>query len=241
MIRQLVGEVGAFLRASLLDPVERTRAETPALRLRRRIVVGLTLVAGAIALGLALAVRPGDPAFYPATLGVAAVWVLGALASGPLHLGRGRSRRGTPSRGILQGFLLGLALLAVFLLGALVVAQVPLLRAPVESLLDHARCGSLGIVALVTVANGVAEELFFRGAAYASLPPRANGWGSALLYAASTLFSGVLLLTFAALCLGLLTAAQRRVTGGVAGPITAHLTWSLSMLFLLPPVLSIGA
>ena len=39
---------------------------------------------------------------------------------------------------------------------------------------------------------------------------------------------------------GLLTAAQRRVTGGVAGPIAAHLTWSLGMLFLLGPVLALG-
>ena len=41
-------------------------------------------------------------------------------------------------------------------------------------------------------------------------------------------------------CLGLLTAAQRRVTGGVLGPITSHLTWSLGMLFLLPHVLTLG-
>jgi ABC-type proline/glycine betaine transport system permease subunit len=64
--------------------------------------------------------------------------------------------------------------------------------------------------------------------------------GSTALYAASTLFSGVLLLTFAAICLGLLTAAQRRVTGGVLGPIASHLTWSMGMLFLLPPVFSLG-
>ena len=85
---------------------------------------------------------------------------------------------------------------------------------------------------IVTAVNGVAEELFFRGAVYASLDRRFNAVGSTALYAASTLFTGVPLLTFAAVCLGLLTAAQRRVTGGVLGPIASHLTWSLGMLFL---------
>jgi hypothetical protein len=27
------------------------------------------------------------------------------------------------------------------------------------------------------------------------------------------------------------------VTGGILGPVVTHLTWSLGMLFLLPPVL----
>ena len=114
------------------------------------------------------------------------------------------------------------------------------LLGPVEGLLDHARYGALWVVALVTAVNGIAEELFFRGAVYAALPPRINALGSTALYAASTLFSGVLLLTFAAICLGLLTAAQRRVTGGVLGPIASHLTWSMGMLFLLPPVFALG-
>lgn len=233
-------EVGAFLKASIVEPVERDNDESPALRRRRRFMVSLTVLIGAVALGSALAVRPGDPAFYLATLGVAAVWVVGALASGPLHLGTGRTRAGGTSRGVLQGVLLGLLLLAVFLAGALLVARIPVLRGPVEGLLDHARYGSLWIVALITAVNGVAEELFFRGAVYASLPPRFNAVGSTALYAASTLFSGVLLLTFAAACLGLLTAAQRRVTGGVLGPIASHLTWSLGMLLLLPPVFALG-
>ena len=43
-----------------------------------------------------------------------------------------------------------------------------------------------------------------------------------------------------ATALGLLTAQQRRVTGGVLGPIVSHLTWSLGMLFLLPTALTLG-
>ena len=42
------------------------------------------------------------------------------------------------------------------------------------------------------------------------------------------------MLVFAAVVLGLLVGLQRRVTGGVLGPMLVHVTWSLSMLFLLP-------
>ncbi len=233
----VVRELRAFLTASLVSPVEAARPVEPAALRRRRIVVALTVALGAVALGSALAIPPGDPLFYAATLGVAALWTTGALASGPLDLGQGVTRSGGRSRGVLQGFLLGVILLAIFVAGALVVARIPLLAGPVEGLLAHASVGSLGLVAAVTAVNGIAEELFFRGAVYAALDRRFRLVGSTALYAASTLFTGVPLLTFAAACLGLLTAAQRRVTGGVLGPMTSHLTWSLGMLFLLPPIL----
>lgn len=241
MIPAVVAELRDFVRASLVTPVDPAVTESAAQLKRRRIVVALTLAVGAAALGLALAIRPGDPLFYPATLGVAAIWAIGAFASGPLSWGVGRSRSGRRSRGVLQGFLLGLALLVIFLIGAVVVARIPLLRGPVEGLLDHARQGSLWVVALITAVNGIAEELFFRGALYSALSKRLRVLGTAFLYAASTVFSGVPLLVFAALCLGLLTGAQRRVTGGVLGPITSHLTWSLGMLVLLPTTLHLGA
>ena len=201
-------------------------------------VLALPTTGAAInALGTVRIVRLGTVA---ATLGMAALWATGALASGPIRLGRARTRDGRTSRSALQGFLLGALLLAVFLAGAVVVGRIPVLRAPVESLLDHARYGSLAIVLLVTAVNGVAEELFFRGAVPEALPPRWVVPGSVLLYALSTVLSGVPLLTFAAVCLGLLTALQRRVTGGVLGPIVSHLTWSLGMLLLLPDALNLG-
>ena len=236
------GEVGAFFRAALIERVEDGARPPESARqvMRRRAVVGATLVAGALVLGAALSIRPGDSLFYAATLGMAALWATGALASGPIRLGRARTRDGRTSRSALQGFLLGALLLAVFLAGAVVVGRIPVLRAPVESLLDHARYGSLAIVLLVTAVNGVAEELFFRGAVPEALPPRWVVPGSVLLYALSTVLSGVPLLTFAAVCLGLLTALQRRVTGGVLGPIVSHLTWSLGMLLLLPGALNLG-
>lgn len=49
--------------------------------------------------------------------------------------------------------------------------------------------------------------------------------------------SGIPLLVLAAALVGAVVGLQRRVTGGILGPIVTHLTWSLGMLFLLPVVL----
>lgn len=230
------GELRAFVRASLLDP-----ADEPGTASRRRwIVTGVTLVAGAVTLGWSLSIRPGDPLFYPATIGVAGVWLVGAFASGPLRLGHGRTRTGGASRALLQGVILGGLLLAVFLAGALLVGRLPWLRGPVDLLLAHAGYGALPIVAAITALNGVAEELFFRGAVFAALT-RWRVAVSTVVYAVATMPSGVPLLVFAAVVLGVVTGLQRRATGGVSGPITTHLTWSLGMLFALPWALDVGS
>jgi len=237
----LASKVTAFLRASLVDRARERPEQTPQALLRRRAVVAVTLIAGSIALGLTLNVEPGEPLFYTASLGVAALWAVGAFASGGLSLGGSARWRWTPrGRAALHGFILGASLLAVFLLGAVAVGQIETLRRPVDELLAHAIYGSLWAVALVTLISGICEELFFRGAVFAAMPRRWEIVGSSIVYALSTIFSGVHLLTFAAICLGLLTAAHRRVTGGVLGPIVIHVTWSLGMLFLLPHALSIG-
>lgn len=234
-------ELKAFFRASLLDPVTAETGEPVSVLRRRRLVVGLTLLIGALTLGWALSIRPGDPLFYPATLGMAGIWVVGALLSGPLHLGRARTRTGGTSRSVLQAFILGALLLAVFLAAAMVIGRIDWLRAPVDALLAHARFGSLPIVAAITALNGIAEELFFRGALFGASPRRWRIPVSATLYALATVLSGVPLLVLAAAILGLLTGLQRRVTGGVLGPIVTHLTWSLGMLFALPWALNVGS
>src|SRR6478609_535980 len=88
-------EVQAFVRATLVTPVPRDHTETDSAFRRRRIVAGVTLVVGAIALGAALRIEPGDGLFYAATMGLAAIWATGALLSGPLHLGHAHTRAGT--------------------------------------------------------------------------------------------------------------------------------------------------
>ena len=232
-----VEELRGFLRAALVTPVSRPAAEPRRVRRRRVVVAGATYLVGALALAFALRIPPGDPRFYPATIALAAVWVVGALASGPLHLGSGRTRTGGRSRPVVQSLALGVLVLAVFLVGALVVARTPPLRAPVDVLLDHARIGSLPVVLAITALNGVAEELYFRGALYAAVPPAHAVALTTLLYTLTTMGSGVPLLVLAAAVIGLLTGLERRVTGGVLGPMVTHVTWSCGMLLLLPTVL----
>jgi membrane protease YdiL (CAAX protease family) len=235
-----VTELRAFLRASLVDPVADAVADAPAVVRRRRWVAVATLVVGALVLGWALRIPAGDPLFYVATLGLAVVWTAGALASGPLHLGRGRTRDGTTnSRSVVQSLALGVLLLGVFLAGAILVAGVPVLRDPVQGLLDHARFGSLALVALLTAVNGIAEELYFRGALFAAVPRRRAVAVTTAVYGLSTVPTLIPLLVFAAVVLGVVVGLQRRVTGGVLGPIVTHLTWSLGMLFLLPYTLDV--
>ncbi len=233
-----VTELHAFVRAALVDPVPRDHTEPDSAFRRRRIVVGITLLVGAGILTWALRIEPGDPTFYAATFALAAVWAVGAVASGPLHLGRAHTRDGRElSRAVVQSLALGALLLGLFLAGSVVVAQVPVLRDPVQELLDHARVGSLAVVTVITIVNGVAEELYFRGALYAGVGRRHAVAVTTIVYTLVTATSGIPLLVFAAALVGLVVAFQRRVTGGILGPAITHLTWSLGMLYLLPPVL----
>ena len=113
-----ITEVQAFVRAALVDPVPRDHTEPDAAFRRRRVVVVVTLLLGAAVLTWALRIEPGDSLFYVATLALAAVWVVGALVSGPLHLGRARTRSGElRGRAVVQSLALGLLLLALFLVG----------------------------------------------------------------------------------------------------------------------------
>ena len=72
----------------------------------------------------------------------------------------------------MQSLALGVLLLALFMAGAVVVAQRPFLRDPVDELLDHARVARSPLVALITAVNGIAEELYFRGALFAGVGRR---------------------------------------------------------------------
>lgn len=199
---------------------------------RRQWVTVVVVVVGALVLAGSLRIEPGSVWFYLATGVLALVWAGGAFASGPLHLGRihsGDSSR----RPVIEPVLVGLALAGVFVAGALIVRQLPLLDGLVQQVLAHADQGSGPLVLLVTVVNGVAEELFFRGAVYASLPRHPALW-STVAYVAATAATGNLMLAFAALLLGTVAGLQRRASGGVLAPILTHITWSVTMLVVLP-------
>lgn len=182
-----------------------------------------TAVVGAVVLGVSLRVEPGSTWFYPATLGLAAVWTVGALASGPVPWGRATS-------GSLAA---GLGLAGVFVAGALVVREIDALERQVSRVLDFADQGSIPILVVVTVVNGVAEEMFFRGAAYDAIARHPVAW-TTVAYVAATAATGNIMLSFAAVVLGLVVGLQRRASGGILAPIVTHVSWSLSMLFALP-------
>ena len=234
-----IAELKAFAHAALINPVPRDHSEPDSAFRRRRIVAGITLILGAAVLAFSLRLQPGDPRFYASTIVLAAIWGGGAFASGQLHLGRAHTREGGTDRPYVQAFILGFGLLALFLVGALVVARIPALRGPVDGLLDHARVGSLPFVIAITAINGVAEELYFRGALYAAVGRRHAVAITTVAYTIATFATGNPMLAFAAALLGLIVGLQRRVTGGILGPIITHLVWSLGMLLLLPPLFNL--
>jgi hypothetical protein len=221
-----------WMRRALWDVVPRDHRDTPGALRRRQVVTGIFVVLGGVVLGLSLRIEPGSGWFYPATFALAAVWAVGAFASGPLHLGRIGSA-GVLRRPVLTPIAVGLGLAGVFLVGALVVRQMAFLDDQVRAVLDHADQGSGPLLALVTVVNGVAEELFFRGAAYAAIPLHPVVW-TTVAYAVATLATGNLMLAVAALLLGAVVGLERRASGGILAPLLTHCTWSLAMLFALP-------
>lgn len=225
--------VGRAVRRSLWEKVPRDHRESPRDLRRRQWVTGAFVVIGAVVLGFSLSISPGNQWFYPATLGLALVWTVGAFASGPLHLGRTLRGDEPGPRPLLMPVAYGLLLAGLFVVGALVVREVPWLDAQVRHVLDHAQQGSVPLLAFITALNGVAEELFFRGALYAATT-RYPVVVTTVAYAAATLATGNLTLVFAAALLGLLCGLQRRATGGILAPVITHVVWSTTMLFALP-------
>jgi membrane protease YdiL (CAAX protease family) len=88
----------------------------------------------------------------------------------------------------------------------------------------------------VTLVNAITEELFFRGALFAAVPARMAVGVTTGVYALASAASANAMLVFAAIVLGLVTALERRSTGGVLAPMLTHVTWSLLMLLVLPPL-----
>ncbi len=228
-------QVGLVVRRTLWEPVPRDHRESDRDLHRRQWVTGLFVVVGAVVLGLSLRIDPGSDWFYAATLGLALVWTLGAFLSGPLHLGRAWRGEEPVVRPVLVPLAYGALLAAVFVLGALVVRQVPWLDDQVRHVLDHADQGSVPLLVVVTAVNGVAEELFFRGALYAALP-RYPVVVTTAAYTLATLATGNPVLAFAALLLGALVGLERRATGGIQAPILTHVLWSLILLLALPAI-----
>ncbi len=225
-----------WLQRALWDVVPRNHRQSQRdLRRRQLITAGFVLV-GAIVLGFSLRLQPGSTAFIVSSLVLASVWLVGAFASGPLHLGRAPVRdlaSEVGKRPVVTPLALGFGLGGVFVVGGLVVAQVPWLAAQVASVISYANQGYLPVLVFVTAVNGIAEELFFRGALYAAITRYPVVWSS-LAYTVATAATGNLMLSFAAALLGVLVGLQRRASGGILGPILTHVAWSMTMLLTLP-------
>ncbi|MET1005256.1 MAG: type II CAAX endopeptidase family protein [Propionibacteriaceae bacterium] len=232
---RLVGRAIGVVRPVLIDRVERDHHQTDAAFRRRRIVVALTILVGATLLGLSFSTEQGDPRFYALTLGLAATWVIGSVASGPLHLGH-IMLRGNRRRPIITPIIVGLVLAAIFIAGSLIIRLIPPLAGYAEDVLGYARAGNLAVVAVITLVNGIAEEMFFRGALFAAIGVKHPVLISTVLYALATVAGGNPVLVLAAAILGAVVGLQRRAGGGILAPILTHITWSMSMLFLLPPI-----
>jgi membrane protease YdiL (CAAX protease family) len=212
--------------------------EPPSVVRRRRVVVVVVLAIGAALLGFSLTRKPGDESFYWLTLALAAVWAVGALGSGPLHLGSVRFR-GRDQRPVIAGTVIGLLLGGVFVVGGLVAREIPPVRDYVVSVLEFTNYGALWFVALITVVNGVAEEMFFRGSLYTALGRYHPEVVSTLVYAVAVLATGNPMLGFAGIVLGAVCAFERRITGGVLAPMLTHFFWGLFMVLALPPVFGV--
>lgn len=207
----------------------------PASSHRRRVVVGVGLV-GAGLLGASLSTKPGSSQFYGLTLGVAATWIAGGLASGPLHLGWIQDRDGRLRRPVINPVMVGAGAFATFYGCALTAREIPVLNQAISNVLTYADRGSGSFVLLTTLANGAAEEVFFRGAVYAA----AGEWHpvvvSSAVYSLATATTRNPALVLASVVMGVLFGLQRWATGGIQAPLLTHLTWSALMLRFLPPL-----
>ena len=236
MRRPSQAQIVAALPPWLVTKVPRDHREPDvAFRRRRKVVAGVTL-AGAGLLGVGLETRPASWEFYAATAGVAATWIAGGFASGPLHLGCMQARDQTQRRPVLTPVLTGVGAFGVFYGCALLARHVPLLDAAMTSVMAYAHQGSTPLVLATTLANGAAEEVFLRGALYAAIGKQHPVALSTAAYALVTLPTRNPALVLAATAMGALFATQRRASGGIQAPALTHLTWSVLMLHYLPPL-----
>ena len=209
---------------------------------RRQVISAVVVVIGALVLGYLLRIQD-DPSVLPVRPPARRRVAAGAFASGPLHLGR----IGHPDepdlaapRPVVQPLLhRGGALARVRRRRLRRSRRVPWLDdnlSPfIEDVLEHSQQGQPLMLLVVTVVNGIAEELFFRGAMYAAIRSHQVAV-TAVAYTVATLATGNVMLGFAAILLGIVVGLQRRATGGILAPIITHLVWSVTMLYALPAI-----
>ncbi len=224
-----VGPVLGAARSLLGPPESQPSREAAPLQQRRLAVVVATLLVGSVLLGIALHEPAGSDAFIVLAAVLAGVWLIGGLLAGPLHLGRRDGRRV-----VVPAVVLGALAFAVFAIGALVVSGIGPLHDAVNDVVQRSDVGSRPLIVGITIVNGIAEEVFFRGAFYRLLAPRYAWVWTTVCYIAVTAAAGNVMLVLAGGLMGALFALERRATGGVLASALTHVTWSTMVIFLLP-------
>lgn len=188
----------------------------------RRCAVAATQAVGTALLHRSLSARPDSRQFYRATWATAATWTAGGLALGPQRTG---GRAG-------EGIAVGAAAFGVFYAGAHIARRIPVLRRALTSAFAHVHVGKTPWVAATTIANGIAEEIYFRGAIQDLVGPRR----STALYVAAVAGSRNPALVLAAVIMGSVWAWQRERGDGLLAPTLAHVVWSILMLRYVTPL-----
>ena len=197
-------------------------------------MTGVSLL-GTGLLGITFSTQPGSKRFYGLTATVAATWAAGGVLSGPLHLGWIQSRDRQLRRPIITPIATGVGAFAFFYGCALVVRRIPVLDHAVSNVLTFAEEGGTPAVVATALANGVAEEIFFRGAVYSALDADRAVVVSTAVYTLATASTRDPALMLAAGVMGTLFSLQRRASGGLQAPAITHLTWSTLMVTLPAP------
>lgn len=216
----------------LVPAPEPAAGESLAVIRRRRVTTCGTLVIGTALLAATLRLPAGSGWFPTLGLLVAATWIIGGFLSGtvPIRPPRPVSWRAAAGPAVAVGVAAFLAFVAARLVGQ----HLPVVSGALDNVLATADAGPLAIVLVVGVVNGVAEEVFFRGALFAALHPHRPALVSTVVYVVVTAATGNLALVAAAAVMGAIFSLERLSTHSVLAPAVTHVTWSTLMLLALP-------
>lgn len=213
-------------------PIE--HMESPAVVSRRRwVATGVSLLGTAL-LGKSFSTTPASREFYGSTAAVALTWTAGGVLSGPLHRGWIQSRDRQLRRPVITPVATGVVAFGFFCGCAFLARSIPVLDRAVGDVLAFAEEGNTALNLATTLANGLGEEVFFRGALYSALDADRAVVASTAVYTIATAATRNPALMVAAAIMGTLFSLQRRASGGLQAPALTHLTWSTLMVCFLP-------
>ena len=186
--------------------------------------------------GLSFSRQPGSREFYVLTVTVAGTLTTGTVLSQARPPVRSQGKEPRQARSLVESVLAGVGAFGLFYRAAHLARRTPLLERAIRRALAYEREGSSPLILLTTGLNGVAEEMFYRGALWSVVADSNPIAATTLACTAATAATRNLALILAGAATSLLFGYQRRATGGVLGPTVTHLTWSMLMLRYLPPL-----